>query len=154
LAGKNESACGVGVVWSEDTCDVCERLQVVCDPRYWGYFTPEQITQAKSKLKEFGLDRHSFADPGDVRRLIGVIREVLGEENMSYMLKLCIKGIEIDMDRGKNIAMFDSRQLAYWYGKDVEFLNSKRERERNEILQPKTHLSIVQGGRERLLDNS
>jgi hypothetical protein len=119
---------------------VCDRIQVVTDVRDWGYFTPEQIMQAKAKLKEFGMDKHSYADTSDVKRLIEVITDVLGLDNMSYMLKLTIRGILDDIAKEKRIRLFDSRQLAYWYAKDVEFMQNKQEREQ------KVELTVVDHG--------
>lgn len=110
---------------------MCGRKMAVTDPKNFGHFSPDNLAYARKKIKEFGFDVKKYAEVDDVRRLIDVITGVLGD-NMSYMTKLVIRDIEADMARGKLIDMYATKQLSYWYAKDAEFIQNRKEQEQEE----------------------
>ena len=123
LAGKKADQVSRSATWNLGECNICKRKTAVTQPRDFGHFSPDQLAFAKKKVREFGLDAKKFAEIDDVKRLIDVIRGVLGD-NMSYMTKLVIRDIEVDMERGKMIDMYSVNQLTYWYAKDTSYIQT------------------------------
>jgi hypothetical protein len=105
-----------------DTCDICKLKRViVTSPAAWGHFNPKELNEARAKVKENGFDKDDNANPDDVRKLVEVVKGVLGA-NTSYMTKLVLRDIEHCLEHSHPIRLHTSRQLAYWYARDVQFL--------------------------------
>jgi hypothetical protein len=125
LAGKNlDNYSNMAIMpWTYNECGVCGRKMFVVPPEDWGHFTPEQLAEAKDRLKKLGLvgGRKPYAEPADVVRFIDVVEGVLGNRQ-SYMTKICIRDIKKNLEKGKPVAMYDIKQLVYWYAKDCGFV--------------------------------
>jgi hypothetical protein len=152
LAGKIDANLDKTIAkWFNSSCSICHRAQPVLEARAWGYFTPEQALQARTKLKELGLDRKSFANPADVKNLVNVVQTVL-KEDMSEATDMALRIVVDKLDRGQPVELFDTKTLTYAFTQDVAARQevAKVKREALADAKPKKRtLAVVEGGIER-----
>jgi hypothetical protein len=113
-----------------------------------GYFTPEQALQARTKLRELGLDRKTFANPADVKNLVNVVQTVL-KEGMSEATDMALRIVVDKLDRGQPVELFDTKTLTYAFTQDVAARQevAKVKREALADAKPKKRsLAVVEGG--------
>lgn len=150
LCGKNENQVDPKVRYYKGKCGICGQTHAVCDSHWWGFFTPAQIETGMAEVKKLGLYVNQKANADDVRRLVDVVKGVLGDEFMSYETREVIKSIEEKLDSGQPIQLWDTKLLTTWYAADcVQMKYSKEVQEaENERLHPSPKLVVVEGGRE------
>ena len=158
LAGKKDSDLDKKIArWYASSCSICHRDKPVLEARVWGYFTPEQALQARTKLKELGLDRRSFANPADVKNLVNVVETVL-KEGMSEATSLALKIVADKLAKSEPIEVYLTKQLTYAFTQDVAARQeiAKVKREAIAISKPKRKkkgLVVIEGGVERELED-
>ena len=154
LAGKTDANLDKTIAkWYDSSCSICHRRKPVLEARAWGYFTPDQAAQARTKLKELGLDRKSFANPADVKNLVNVVQTVL-KEDMSEATDMALRIVVDKLDRGQPVELFDTKTLTYAFTQDVAARQevAKVKREALADAKPKRKkrtLAVVEGGIER-----
>lgn len=153
LAGKQEGQCNPKAKWYNKVgCDICDRHKIVTDAESWGFFTPDQVTMAKSKLRELGLDRRTFAVAEDVKRLIAVVDKVLGTHK-SEELKALIKDLVGKLNTQQPIEMYFAKQLTYLFTHGAAELKAQQQlaaaKKKPSLVKKAPGLVVVEGGRER-----
>jgi hypothetical protein len=123
LAGKDPRQ---GKNWHKDRCTVCDRKIEVVNTTELGVITPEKLTEARRAAKELGLHRNQVANADDTRRLIDVVRGVLGPEYMSLQTKQIIVSIESDLEANRPIQIYDTKLLSTWYAADVQMMQETK----------------------------
>lgn len=151
LAGKNERQLDHKARFYEGVCGICGHKLAVCDTNWWGFFTSEQIDRAKSEVRRLGLHVSQKANSEDVRRLIDVVKGVLGPEFMSFETREIVAKLEGYLDNNIPIQLWDTKLLSTWYAADcVQMQYAKEVKElEDERLHPSPELVLVEGGRER-----
>ena len=151
LAGKTDANLDKTIAkWYNSSCSICHRAQPVLEARVWGYFTPEQALQARTKLRELQLDRKSFANPADAQKLIDVVNLAL-KEGMSEATQAALQIVKDKLDYGKPVEMFDVKTLTYAFTQDVAARQEVAKVKREAIADSKPKrkrksLAIVEGG--------
>jgi hypothetical protein len=154
LAGKKDSDLDKKIArWYASSCSICHRDKPVLEARVWGYFTPEQALQARTKLKELGLDRRSFANPEDVQKLVNVVQLTL-KEGMSEATAQALNIVMENLEAGTPIEQYNVKVLTYAFTQDVAARQevAKVKREALADAKPKRKkrtLAVVEGGIER-----
>ena len=148
LAGKTEANLDKTIArWYDSTCSICHRRKPVLEARAWGYFTPEQALQARTKLKELGLDRKSFANPADATNLVNVVETVL-KEGMSEATQAALQIVKGKLEAGSPVELYETKLLTYAFTQDVAARQevAKVKREAAKPKRKKKSLAIVEGG--------
>jgi len=155
LAGKVDAQYH-GTKLYNSSCDICRRKKVVTEARDWNFFTPDQVAQAKAKLRELGLDRRTFANVSDVKSLMAVTQDVL-KEHQSAATREVIRQITDMLAKGQPIEMYYAKQLTYCFTQDAARLKAQRDIDKAKkkrrgkgsgLIQKAPGLVMVQGGKE------
>ena len=128
LTGKTDNSLTKNARYYDSSCDVCHRKKPVLSAQDCNFFTPDQIAQAKSKLRELGLDKRTFANPGDVKTLVGVVTDVLGDYK-SETTKELLKHITDKLAKGESIEMYYTKQLTQCFAQDAAIMKARKEQE-------------------------
>ena len=118
LAGKEESDFRNGGQLYSSTCDICRRRKIVTHIEDWNTLAAKEIAAAKQALREFGLDKKTFADSADIKKFISIMEEVLGD-NKSDLTKQMLSFIIEKIGNGKPVESYDAKTLTYCYAQDV-----------------------------------
>jgi hypothetical protein len=152
LAGKTDANLDKKEArYYASSCSICHRNKPVLEAKVWGYFTPEQALQARTKLKELGLDRRSFANPEDVQKLVNVVQLTL-KEGMSEATAQALNIVMENLKAGTPIEQYNVKVLTYAFTQDVAARQevAKVKREALADAKPKKRtLAVVEGGIER-----
>jgi hypothetical protein len=151
LAGKTERQLDRRALFHEGTCGICGNKKAVCETHWWGAFTKSQRETAQAEVARLGLHVTQKANPEDVRRLVDVVKGVLGDEFMSYETRGIIGKFEKDLENNVPIQLWDTKLLTTWYvadcaqmrmAKGVKELEDRR-------LHPGTEIFVIEGGHQR-----
>lgn len=115
LCGKQESQMDPKIRFYRGTCGICGQTHTVSDPHWWGYLSDTQARSGRSSAKTLGIHISKKANADDVRRLIDVVKGVLGEEGMCFETKEIIKSLEYKLESGIPIQVYDTKLLSIWY---------------------------------------
>jgi hypothetical protein len=119
LCGK--TAVKPNSIWRRGKCDICKKETAVTSKQSFTVFSPQMVATVKAFLKSQDQLGPQPVEPADVRKLIAIVEGVLGD-NTSFMTKKIIKELKERLEKGKRIEEHDTKQLAYWYAKDVSML--------------------------------
>jgi len=156
LAGKTDDQINAKARWYLNVgCDICGRKKTVVGTEDWGFFTTDQVTMAKSKLRELGLDRRTFAVTEDVKRLISVVDKVLGTHK-SEELKALIKDLVGKLNTQQPIEMYYAKQLTYLFTHGAAELKAQQQlaaaKKKPSLVKKAPDLVVVEGGQERPIE--
>lgn len=158
LSGKTDKNLDKKIArWYNSSCSICHRDKPVMEAKAWGFFTPDQAEQARTKLRELQLDRKSFANPADVKKLVDVVEMVLNE-GMSEATREMLNIVVSKLAAGEPIEVYSTKQLTYCMTQDIaakqEVARVKKEAEAaSKPKRKKKGLVVVEGGVERELEN-
>ena len=148
LSGKTDKCIDKAAKWYDSSCSICHRRKPVLSAQDVGYFTPDQAAQARTKLKELGLDRRSFANPEDVQKLVNVVQLTL-KEGMSEATAQALNIVMENLKAGTPIEQYNVKVLTYAFTQDVAARQevAKVKREALADAKPKKRsLAVVEGG--------
>lgn len=154
LAGKTDKNLNKKIArWYNSSCSICHRDKPVLAAEAWGFFTPDQAAQARYQLKALGLDRRSFANTADVKKLVGVV-EMISKEGMSEAANAALHVVTDKLEKEQPVEMYDTKLLTYCMTQDVA---ARQELARVKAAKPKrkrkSGLVAVVNGMEREVDS-
>lgn len=119
LSGKTDKNLDKKIArWYNSSCSVCHRDKPVMEAKAWGFFTPDQAEQARIKLRELQLDRKSFANPADVKKLVDVV-EMVSKEGMSEATNAALHIVKDKLEKGTPVELYDTKLLTYCMTQDI-----------------------------------